>query len=266
MSVSLQVPRGKTIGIVGSSGSGKSTLVSLLGLLLHLPRLEPNTVRLRLTAQQETIDYASLSHKQSDAIRRVHFGYALQSAFLQRNLSAEHNMMLPLLVGNHTYKEAQQKLDLVLESHHLLKQHLSGFRDKWPNQLSGGEQRRVAVVRAVVHSPEVVFADEPFANLDHPNRQLIAELLQAWQRPESGDQCRTLILVTHELDLAREICDCLFVVSQGRLLPLDGYHDESTGMVYPFPADQKSVDELTQLVYPGGGLKPVVDLSSTNSP
>lgn len=185
-SVSFTVSRGESLAIVGPSGSGKSTL---LGLCAGLDR--PDSGRVVLAG-------ADLSKSDEDARARVRsqkVGFVFQSFQLIPTLTALENVMVPLeLLGRGgQIARARELLEAV---------GLGGRFGHYPIQLSGGEQQRVALARAFVHSPEVVFCDEPTGNLDAVTAKTVIELLFRFNR-ERGT---TLILVTHDPELAA-LCD-----------------------------------------------------------
>ncbi len=180
--VDLHVEEGDFVAILGPSGSGKTTL---LGLLAGLDTATTGSVRLAGT------ELGPLSEDARARFRRDTVGFVFQSFQLIGSLTALENVQVPLeLRGDaDTGTPAAALLDRVglADRHH-----------HYPNQLSGGEQQRVALARAFVHSPRILFADEPTGNLDAATGQSIIELMEELNR-ESGT---TLVLVTHDLELA----------------------------------------------------------------
>ena len=183
-SVSLAVPTGETLAIVGASGSGKTTL---LGLLAGLDNPDSGDIVL------DGSHLNRLDEEARAALRRRRIGFVFQSFHLLPALTAEENVMLPLELedgGGDARSAAQQALASVgLEKrlHH------------YPHQLSGGEQQRVAIARAFVHSPRLLFADEPTGNLDARTGRAVSDLLFDLNQARGT----TLILVTHDLNLAQ---------------------------------------------------------------
>lgn len=195
--VSLAVRAGESFAIVGASGSGKTTL---LGLLAGLDL--PSGGHVRLDGQAlETID----EEARADLRRRL-VGFVFQSFHLLPALTAEENVMLPLeLEGVRDARaKAREALDAV---------GLGPRRRHYPAQLSGGEQQRVAIARAFVHSPRVLFADEPTGNLDQRTGRHVADLLFALNR----DRQTTLVLVTHDAALAAR-CQRRIELAEGRVV------------------------------------------------
>jgi len=180
--LSLQLARGDSLAIVGRSGSGKSTL---LGLLAGLDLPSAGTVDLAGHA------LAQLDEDQRARVRAEHVGFVFQSFQLLDSLTALENVMLPLELAGRG--DARQRAHALLERVGL-GQRLSHY----PRQLSGGEQQRVAVARAFVGEPDILFADEPTGNLDSQTGERIIELLFELNR-ERGT---TLVLVTHDARLA----------------------------------------------------------------
>ncbi|NYE28111.1 putative ABC transport system ATP-binding protein [Rhodanobacter sp. K2T2] len=196
--VSLQIQPGESFAIVGASGSGKTTL---LGLLAGLDT--PNSGSIILDGNVlERMD----EEARADLRRRL-VGFVFQSFHLLPALTAEENVMLPLeLEGS---SDARTRARAALEA-----VGLAARRKHYPAQLSGGEQQRVAIARAFVHSPRVLFADEPTGNLDQRTGHHICDMLFALNR----DHHTTLVLVTHDATLAAR-CDRRIELEEGRVVP-----------------------------------------------
>jgi len=180
--VSFQVEPGETVAIVGPSGSGKTTL---LGLLAGLDRPSGGRVLLDGT------DMGALSEDERARLRREKIGFVFQSFQLIPTLTARENVAVPLdLAGS---GGGAARADELLE-----RVGLGGRGHHYPTQLSGGEQQRVAVARAFIHRPSILFADEPTGNLDAATGEKVIALMMELNR-EIGT---TLVLVTHDPDLA----------------------------------------------------------------
>jgi putative ABC transport system ATP-binding protein len=193
--VSLSVRAGETLAIVGASGAGKSTLLAMLAGLDS-----PSTGRVLIAG----VDITILDEDGRAALRGRHVGFVFQSFHLIPSLTAVENVMLPLELrarrdAREAAAEALEQVGLTPRAAH------------YPKQLSGGEQQRVAIARAFVTRPAVLFADEPTGNLDTHTGQRITDLLFELNRSIGS----TLILVTHDRDLARRC---------GRTLELDAGH------------------------------------------
>ncbi len=195
--VSLTIDSGESVAITGLSGSGKSTL---LGLLAGLDL--PTSGSVKLFGQ--ALD--GLDEDQRAALRLGRVGFVFQSFHLLENLTALENVMLPLELGTQTGDYT------VLATQALQQVGLSERLGHFPNQLSGGEQQRVAFARAFVTRPQILFADEPTGNLDRATGNEIIELLFALQEKLQT----TLVLVTHDETLAAR-CQTHYRLVEGAL-------------------------------------------------
>jgi putative ABC transport system ATP-binding protein len=180
--VNLSIPEGEFVAILGPSGSGKTTL---LGLLAGLDTPSAGTVRV------DGVDLGALSEDERARFRRDAVGFVFQSFQLIPSLTAQENVQVPLELKGEP--GAPGRARALLE-----RVGLGGRLDHYPAQLSGGEQQRVALARAFVHAPRILFADEPTGNLDAATGESIVALMEELNR-ETGT---TLVLVTHDLDLA----------------------------------------------------------------
>lgn len=183
--VSLDIENGEFVAIVGRSGAGKSTLLYQLSLL-DAPT--SGEVFLKDTST------ALLSSKERTRVRLTMLGYVFQDYALLPELSAEENVMVPLLMQGVSLRDAKARAGVVLK-----RLGLGERLENLPTELSGGEQQRVSIARAIAHDPLVLFADEPTANLDSATSENL--LCYFKELHESG---QTIIMVTHELDYARK--------------------------------------------------------------
>ena len=189
--VDLCVEPGERLGIIGESGIGKSTLLHLLG---GLDRPSGGTVRIGDTDLNKCDD-RELAHLCNHRI-----GFVFQFHHLLGDFTAQENVMMPSLIAGASPEEAARR------SRELLAR--VGLEDRLshrPGELSGGEQQRVAVARAIVRSPALVLADEPTGNLDPQTAAEVEDLLRELNR----EQGLTLVVVTHSERLAREMDRCL---------------------------------------------------------
>jgi putative ABC transport system ATP-binding protein len=196
LGVDLMVQAGEAVSVVGASGSGKSTL---LGILAGLDMASGGKVSLLGS------DLGSLDEDGRAALRAGRVGFVFQAFHLLPGLTALDNVALPL--------ELQGARDARRRASELLQRVGLGERaGHYPNQLSGGEQQRVAVARAFAGEPEILFADEPTGNLDAATGARIIDLLFELR----AEQGTSLVLVTHDHDLA-ERCDRQYRLANGRL-------------------------------------------------
>lgn len=192
----LEVPRGELLAVVGPSGVGKSTLLHLIGLLDR-----PEAGTLELDGDQMN----DLDGEQRARLRNELVGFVFQHHHLLDELDARDNVGLPLRIAGHGARRARDRAEELLEA-----VGLSHRIHHFPDQLSGGEQQRVAVARALAARPRLLLADEPTGNLDAPNADQVFELVR--QLHLAGGL--TSIIVTHNEPMARR-CDRVF-----RLAPL----------------------------------------------
>lgn len=182
--MSFEVDDGEFFSIVGRSGSGKSTLLYQMGLLDH-----PNSGDIVI----DGINITHLSHEERTKFRLKDLGYVFQDYALVPELSAIENVVIPLLMQGLEKKEAYQKAENALQ-----KIDMGERLHNLPSQLSGGEQQRVSIARAIAHDPKIIFADEPTANLDSETAD---NVMKAFLELNSHGQ--TILMVTHEPEYAR---------------------------------------------------------------
>ena len=195
--VTMSVAPGEFVALMGPSGSGKSTLLQLLG---GLDRPTSGAIVF------EGRDISALTDAQATRLRRERTGYVFQSFNLIPLLNVTENVMLPFTIAGNT-KDAKDRVRRVIDL-----VELTGKERHRPDQLSAGEQQRVAVARALVTRPSVLLADEPTGNLDYTNS---GELLDAlWRSCDEGSQ--TIVLVTHDARAAA-YADRVLVIGDGRI-------------------------------------------------
>jgi lipoprotein-releasing system ATP-binding protein len=199
----LSVSRGEFIAIVGASGSGKSTLLHLLGALDR-----PSAGEVRLDGDA----YGELTASQLADVRNRKLGFVFQFHHLLREFTALENVMLPLLIAGATDSAARSRAEELLAS-----VGLAGRMSHRPSALSGGEQQRAAVARALANDPVVVLADEPSGNLDYGHSERLHDLFATLAR---GFET-AVIVVTHNRQLAGR-ADRVLSLESGRLVPLSG--------------------------------------------
>jgi putative ABC transport system ATP-binding protein len=207
--VSLDVAAGTFLAVMGASGSGKSTLLHLMAGLAT-----PDSGRVVIRGE----NLAAMNDRELTLFRRRHIGLVFQSFNLIPTLTAEENIALPLMLDGKDAADASPKVGELLES-----LGLAARRHHRPDAMSGGEQQRVAIGRALVTDPAVILADEPTGNLDSANSKAVCELL----RDLSQIHNKTIVMVTHEPTVAAYAQE-VAVIKDGRLVQRFPT-DETTG-------------------------------------
>ena len=196
--VSFRIPDGASVAIVGKSGSGKSTLMHAMS---GLDRPESGEIII----DDEKI--LTLNQKAVDAFRSKKMSFIFQSFFVQGNESCYNNVSLPLEIARVPIKLRKRKVMNALKAVGLEDKIKSRARD-----LSGGQKQRLAIARAIVNEPAILFADEPTGNLDSTTSDQIEKLLFGYNKQHHT----TLIVVTHDLDLAKK-CDMQILIKDGKI-------------------------------------------------
>lgn len=205
--IDLQVRQGQFLAIMGASGSGKSTLLHLMAGLAR-----PDSGSVRINGE----DIAGMPDRELTIFRRQNIGLVFQAFNLIPTLSAEENIALPLMLGGVNGRGAREKVEKLLED-----LGIADRRTHRPDALSGGEQQRVAIGRALVTDPAVILADEPTGNLDSANSRSVCALL----RDLSATHNKSIVMVTHEPVVgayAKEVA----VIRDGRIVE----HFQTDGM------------------------------------
>ncbi|MDO5292658.1 MAG: ABC transporter ATP-binding protein [bacterium] len=192
--VSLDINKGEFVAITGTSGSGKSTLLNILGGLERETRGEV------YYNKQSVAKYSKLSE-----YRRENIGFVFQSFNLLPILTVEENICLPLLIRGEEI--SQTRVDEVIK-----RLNLDNKRKTLSKQLSGGEQQRTAIGRAIISKPQILLADEPTGNLDSVNTKRIMELLR-----EMNEEGQTIVMVTHDTSIAAS-CSRNIVLEDGKII------------------------------------------------
>ncbi len=194
--IDLEVNEGEFVAIMGRSGAGKSTLLYQLSLLDS-----PTSGSISLDGH--VVDGLSTSEKTKFRLHTL--GYVFQDYSLLPELTAEENIMIPLLMQGLSRDTASKRAQEVLKS-----VNLEHRKDNTPSELSGGEQQRVSIARAITHNPKILFADEPTANLDSSSSHTVMEIFQRLNK-EKG---LTIVMVTHELEYGK-LADRIVKLSDG---------------------------------------------------
>ena len=207
--VSLNIPTGASVAILGKSGSGKSTLMHAISGLDR-----PQHGQVIIDGQ----DILQLKPKRVDEFRAKKIGFIFQSFFVQGNESVVDNVSLPLEIARLPRKKRAHKINAALKAVDLYDKRKNRAKD-----LSGGQKQRLAIARAIVGDPQILFADEPTGNLDSETGAKVEELLFDYNKQKGV----TLIVVTHDADLAKK-CDHQIIIKDGRIehstVPKGGKH------------------------------------------
>lgn len=196
--VSLRIPTGVSVAILGKSGSGKSTLMHAISGLDR-----PQQGEVIIDGQ----DILKLKQKQVDEFRARKIGFIFQSFFVQGNESVADNVSLPLEIVKMPRGLRESKINEALKAVDLYEKRKNRAKD-----LSGGQKQRLAIARAIVGNPQIIFADEPTGNLDSETGAKVEELLFNYNKQEGA----TLIIVTHDVDLAKK-CDYQILIKDGKI-------------------------------------------------
>lgn len=196
--ITLSIPAGASVAILGKSGSGKSTLMHAMS---GLDRPESGEVII------DGEDILKLKQKAVDRFRATKMSFIFQSFFVQANETCFDNVSLPLEIAGVPKKDRRAKVQKALEAVELGDKIKSKARN-----LSGGQKQRLAIARAIVNEPKILFADEPTGNLDSSTGEIIEDLLFDYNKKNGT----TLIIVTHDPDLAKK-CDTQLFIKDGKL-------------------------------------------------
>ena len=196
--VSLTIPTGASVAILGKSGSGKSTLMHAISGLDR-----PQHGQVIIDGQ----DILQLKPKRVDEFRAKKIGFIFQSFFVQGNESVVDNVSLPLEIARLPRKKRAHKINAALKAVDLYDKRKNRAKD-----LSGGQKQRLAIARAIVGDPQIIFADEPTGNLDSETGAKVEGLLFGYNKQKGV----TLIVVTHDVDLAKK-CDYQIIIKDGRV-------------------------------------------------
>lgn len=196
--LSISIEKGSVVSVVGASGSGKSTLLHILGGLD-----QPDAGEVRWDGQS----MYTMSTKELAVFRNKNLGFVFQFHHLLPEFNAIENVMMPLLISGIDSEEARKQAQTMLDRFDI------GERaDHRPTELSGGEQQRVAMSRALINSPDLILADEPTGNLDEENTSIMLDMLFELQEAEEV----SMLLITHEKEIARRT-DKIYELKKGDL-------------------------------------------------
>lgn len=196
--ISLEILEQEFISIMGKSGSGKTTLLKLLGLLDS-----PTSGKVYFKG----IDSEDIRGDRLARVRRQDMGFVYQDYYLMDSLNVRENIMLPMILDHKDDKECKEeaeKLSVSLQIENLL--------EKYPYELSGGEKQRVAICRAIINQPAVIFADEPTGNLDASSTEMVMDLFCKIH----SEMHKTIIMVTHDASVA-EYSERTIYIEDGKI-------------------------------------------------
>ncbi len=201
--ISVHIRKSEVVSIVGASGAGKTTLLQIIGTLG-----KPDSGTLTVNG----VSLLDLRGKQLAEFRNKHIGFVFQFHHLLPEFTALENVCIPAYIAKQSRTQAERKAKELLDF-----LGLSERLEHKPSQLSGGEQQRVAVARALVNNPDVILADEPSGNLDSHSKNELHKLFFTL-RDEFG---QTIVIVTHDKELA-EMSDRTLVMSDGQIISEEG--------------------------------------------
>lgn len=206
--ITLDIAKGEFLGIMGASGSGKTTLLHMLGLLD-----EPTSGRIVV----EGTDFSTLTDYEKTMFRLYKLGYVFQDYALVPDLTVMENVSLPAMLRNDRTEEQCREASIDI----LTKIGLLDRQDHLPRELSGGQQQRVSIARAIVNKPDILFADEPCANLDTENSRMVLDLFH-----EINEEMKqTIVMVSHE-DWHKEYFHRIIRLQDGKVIS-DGTNGSS---------------------------------------
>ena len=201
--VSFEIADGASVAIIGKSGSGKSTLMHVMSGLDH-----PDSGEVVVNG----VNILSMKQKRIDDFRAKEMGFIFQSFFVQGNETIAQNVGLPLEISEVPLAKRSSLIDGALQKVDLIDKKKAKARE-----LSGGQKQRLAIARAIVGDPKIIFADEPTGNLDSVTSALIEDTLFCYNKSKGV----TLIIVTHDQDLADK-CDMQIHIKDGRIEAIEG--------------------------------------------
>jgi len=196
--IDIEVKKGEFVGIMGPSGSGKTTLLNVLS---SIDRVSSGSIRV------EGKEFTSMKDKQLAEFRKQHLGFIFQEYHLLDTLTVKENIMLPLTVNRISPKAAQVMFEDVAKELGIFE-----VKDKYPNEISGGQKQRASAARAFVHEPSIIFADEPTGALDSKSASdLLNKLSDLNEKREA-----TIVMVTHDPQAA-SYCSRVIFIRDGQI-------------------------------------------------
>lgn len=196
--IDLRVEKGEFVSIMGASGSGKTTLLNVLS---SIDKVSLGSIRI------EGKEFTGLKEKELAEFRKYHLGFIFQEYNLLDTLTVKENVLLPLSIKKVSKKEADQKFQLVATELGIF-----DIKDKYPNEISGGQKQRTSAARAFIHDPSIIFADEPTGALDSKSASDLLNKLSELNRKISA----TIIMVTHD-PVAASYCSRVVFIKDGQI-------------------------------------------------
>lgn len=196
--INFSINEGEMIAIIGASGSGKSTLLNILGCLDSI-----NSGEYLINGQ----DVNKLKNKNLAMIRNEFFGFVVQYFALIDEYTAFNNIKVPLLYSKKKKSDIKSKIINMMN-----KLNIEDKKDKYPSQLSGGQNQRVAIARALINDPKIILADEPTGALDTQTRNEVMNLFE-----DLNKEGKTVIIVTHDEQIAKR-CNRIITISDGKII------------------------------------------------
>jgi bacitracin transport system ATP-binding protein len=196
--IDIQITKGEFVGIMGPSGSGKTTLLNVLS---SIDKVSEGSIKI------ENNEMTRMKEKKLAEFRKNHLGFIFQDYNLLDTLTVKENILLPLSISKTPKKEAENKFDTLASQLGILE-----LKDKYPNEISGGQKQRTSAARAFIHEPSIIFADEPTGALDSKSASdLLNKLGELNSQLES-----TIVMVTHD-PVAASYCTRVIFIKDGRI-------------------------------------------------
>lgn len=196
--IDITIEKGEFVSIMGASGSGKTTLLNVLS---SIDRVSDGTIQI------EGKEMTQMKEKQLAEFRKHHLGFIFQDYNLLDTLTVKENILLPLSIQNISKKEAEQKFQTLANE-----LGIADLKDKYPNEISGGQKQRTSAARAFVHNPSIIFADEPTGALDSKSA---SDLLNKLSELNEKRQA-TILMVTHD-PVAASFCNRVIFIKDGQI-------------------------------------------------
>lgn len=196
--IDITIEKGEFVSIMGASGSGKTTLLNMLS---SIDRVSDGTIQI------EGKEMTQMKEKQLAEFRKHHLGFIFQDYNLLDTLTVKENILLPLSIQNVSKKEAEQKFQTLANE-----LGIADLKDKYPNEISGGQKQRTSAARAFIHNPSIIFADEPTGALDSKSA---SDLLNKLSELNEKRQA-TILMVTHD-PVAASFCNRVIFIKDGQI-------------------------------------------------